>query len=125
MCSSLAILKCFWSLAQVCSSGGSEDTRFLHDDESLADSEGFRDRVIAIEGETATFADALPERFHGIFRVPLSIQRGGILVQMIGRDPAVRVAQVRQELQGGHLAVAPQWIIEFIDEKASSTAARS
>ena len=60
--------------------------------------------------------DALPELFHGIFRVPLPVQRGGLLVQLIGRDPAVRVAQVRQELQGSHLTVAPQWVVEFVDK---------
>ena len=38
--------------------GVSKDTRFLKDDESLADSEGFRDRVATGKGETATFADA-------------------------------------------------------------------
>ena len=67
-------------------------------------------------GETAIFSDALPELFHGIFRIPLPVQRGGILVQLIGRDPAVCVAQVCQELQGCQLAVTPQWVVQFIDE---------
>jgi hypothetical protein len=93
-----------------------EDIRFLQDDSSLADSEGFRDRVIAGKGETATFSDALPEPFQGIFRVPLPVQRGGILIQLIGRDPAVRFVQVCQELQAAHLAVAPQWVVQFVDK---------
>ena len=93
----------------------SEDTRFLQDNQSLADSGGFRDFVTTGMGETSIFSDASPEPFQEIVRVPPPVQHGCILVKLIRSDRAICDAQVGWELKDGYPAIAPQLVTQFVD----------